>query len=225
MFSTAVTHLQIFGIGFSFGIAGPCFLFCTPILITYILGRRDRLGASLGAVVIFLFGRLAAYTLLGAIVGVSGGALRRVIESGAARYLNITSGIVSILLGVLVLLNREPASCGCNTSGVKAGSNIGSLFVLGFSVGISPCAPLVALLFEIALISKGAFDGAAFAFSFGAGTFLSGIIVIGALAGVLRGIAATVVRSRMGNNIFRIACALLLMAFGAGIIFKTMAFG
>jgi len=224
MFNTAITHLQIFGIGFSFGIVGPCFLFCTPILIAYILGRRERLGESLGAVVIFLFGRVTAYVVLGAIAGLSGGVLRGVIESGASHYLNILSGIVSILLGVFVLSKKEPSSCACNTAGVKAGS-FGSLFILGFGVGISPCAPLVALLLEIALISKGALDGAAFAFSFGIGTFLSGIIVVGALAGILRGLVARVVRSRVGNRIFRIVCALLLMVLGAGIIFKTLASG
>ena len=40
MLNSFITYLQIFGIGFSFGLIGPCFLTCTPVLLTYIAGRK-----------------------------------------------------------------------------------------------------------------------------------------------------------------------------------------
>ena len=62
---TLVTYLQIFGIGFSFGLAGPCFLTCTPVLITYIVGSKMGPTEVFKDIFTFLSGRLLAYILLG----------------------------------------------------------------------------------------------------------------------------------------------------------------
>ena len=217
MLNSLITHLQIFGIGLSFGIAGPCFLVCTPILITYILGRREAPASTAVDIVVFLSGRLFAYIVLGALAGASGAALRHFAESNAGFALRPLGGIISILLGLVVLVRKEGTACAR-----KAGHNkvydFGSLLALGFIIGISPCPPLIALLLEIALMSKSAFEGASYAFSFGLGTFLSGLIVIGALAGILKGIVGKLVRSKGISMFFRVACALLLILLGIGLL-------
>jgi len=219
MLNTIITHLQVFGIGFSFGIAGPCFLVCTPILITYILGRKEAWAETFIDVAVFLSGRLFAYIVLGAFAGFSGAAIRRLTESGFSSYVRPLGGTVSILLGLAVLFRREdPRSCACRT-GYKRVYGFGGLLALGFLIGISPCPPLLALLFEIALMSKSAIEGASYAFSFGLGTFLSGLIVIGALAGIFKGIIQKAVRSKGVNIFFRVSCALLLVLLGLGLIF------
>lgn len=219
MTDTLITHLQIFGIGFSFGIAGPCFLVCTPILITYILGRRETWGKTIIDILVFLFGRLFAYIILGAIAGASGAALRHFTESNYGLYVKPLGGIVSILLGLAVLFRKEGAKpCACDR-GYNKVYDFGSLLVLGFIIGASPCPPLLALLFEIALMSKSAMEGASYAISFGLGTFLSGLIVIGALAGLFRGVIQKAVRSRGMSVFFRVSCALLLILLGIGLIF------
>ena len=56
----ALTLLQLFGIGFAFGMAGPCLFSCTPILMAYIAGSNRRYKDALANIFIFLFGRLAA---------------------------------------------------------------------------------------------------------------------------------------------------------------------
>ena len=90
--------------------------------------------------------------------------------------------------------------------------------MLGFSVGITPCAPLLALLFEITLISKNAMEGMSYGLAFGLGTFLSGFIVVGILTGILASFPAHILKSKAGKLIFRIACALLLISLGASLI-------
>ena len=89
---------------------------------------------------------------------------------------------------------------------------------LGFVMGIAPCGPLTALLFEIVLISNNAFDGALYALSFGMGTFLSGMIVIGAISGILAWLPARFLKSGRSVLIFKIVCAVFLIIFGLGLI-------
>ena len=60
-----ITLLQIFGIGLTFGVVGPCFLLCSPVLVTYAAGSGRRWNEVLGDVSIFLLGRLSVYILLG----------------------------------------------------------------------------------------------------------------------------------------------------------------
>lgn len=217
MTDSLITHLQIFGIGFSFAIAGPCLLVCTPILITYIAGRQGKWPEALADIAIFLFGRLFAYVALGAIAGLSGFFLRRLVASGLALYFNLASGVISVLLGVFVLINKEAPSCASKKSHSKI-YDFGSILALGFVIGISPCAPLTALLFEIALISKSALEGASYAFSFALGTFIAGLIVIAGLAGILKGFARNMIHSKMAGNIFKISCAILLILLGLSLI-------
>jgi cytochrome c-type biogenesis protein len=224
MFNTALTYLQIFGIGFSFGIAGPCFLFCTPVLITYLLGRRERWQEALSDILVFLIGRLSAYVLLGALAGVSGAILRRFINPSAAVFISPLSGVVSIILGIFVLVYKEPVTCACASGSVRKVYGYGSLFTLGFILGVSPCAPLTALLLEIALMSKSVVEGAFYAFFFGLGTLLSGVLVVGALAGIIGGLAKKLVKSRTATNAFRIACAGFLILLGAWLIVTSALF-
>lgn len=217
MTDTLITHLQVFGIGFSFGVAGPCFLVCTPILITYIVGRQGKWMATVVDISLFLFGRLCAYIILGALAGLSGYYLRRLSGSDIVSYFNITSGVISILLGMFILLRKDTPVCAHK----RSNNNIyefGSVLALGFLIGISPCVPLTALLLEIALISNNALEGAAYAFSFGLGTFLSGIIVVGAIAGILKGSLQKMIHSSTANLIFKVLCSALLFIFGTRLI-------
>ena len=76
MIGTVITHLQIFGIGFSFGIAGPCLLLCTPVIVAYAAASHRNWIATLSNIFVFLSGRLFAYMVLGYLAGFSGTVLR-----------------------------------------------------------------------------------------------------------------------------------------------------
>jgi sulfite exporter TauE/SafE len=225
MWNTVITNLQIFAIGLSFGLAGPCLLFCTPVIVAFVAGRRSGLRKSLFDISIFLSGRFVAYVALGAVAGSSGAILRRMIEPGsAAFYMNQIAGLISIFLGALLVFRKHPEGCGSGKAAPEI-CGAGGLFAIGFLLGISPCAPLAALLLQIALMSRGALDGAAYAASFGLGTAVSGFILIGALAGILKGFADRFARSAKIAGVFRLVCAALLFILGSwlmvqGLIFK-----
>ena len=228
---TLITYLQIFGIGFSFGIAGPCLLACAPVLITYIAGSKKVWREVFKDIVVFLSGRLLAYMLLGTVAGLSGTILRKFISSGFSSYLQPLAGAVTILFAVIILtewghsfsshktLYENGCPHFCSTIRGKM-LNFGGVFVFGFLVGMSPCAPLLALLFDIALMSKGTVDGMIYAFFFGAGTFLSGLITVGVIAGLLTRIPAALVRSKTANIIFKVVCAVLLIVLGLGLMLR-----
>jgi len=221
--NTLITHLQVFGIGFSFGVAGPCFLVCTPILLTYIVGRQERWTEAVVDITLFLFGRLCAYVILGTLAGLSGYYLRRLSGSDIISYFNLASGALSIILGVFILFHKDIPECAHK----RPHNNIydfGSVLALGFLIGISPCVPLTALLLEIALISNNALEGASYAFSFGLGTFISGIIVVGVLAGILKGFAQKMIHSKTANLLFKALCSALLFVFGLKLIVGSLKF-
>ncbi len=229
MFNTLITHLQIFGIGFTFGIIGPCLLICTPAVITYIAGTKRRWHDVLTDTLIFLSGRMLAYIALGYLAGLSANFFAQFTNAGLTKFFRPLGGVFSIALGILVLLYKESGLDHCKAghiaatpacaSGAAAGlANFGGLLGLGFLMGVTPCAPLVALLFEIGLISHNGIEGALYAFSFGLGTFLSSLIVIGALAGLLAWLPAGVLKSKTGKRAFKIVCALFLILLGLSLI-------
>jgi hypothetical protein len=221
MIDTLLTHLQLFGIGFSFGIAGPCFLTCAPVIITYVVGNSPGRGGKLKKVVTFLAGRFSAYLLLGILAGLSSDILRSFLSSEASAFLKPAAGALSILLGVITMTSRPHVDqCGC---GIKKHERYGmaGLFAMGFTVGVSPCAPLLALLFDITLLAKGWAGGLFYSFSFGLGTFLSGLLMVGAITGVLAAAVGKTLRSNPVISIFRTACGLILIALGVGILMRS----
>ena len=214
----ALTLAQLFGIGFTFGLAGPCLFSCTPILMTYVVGNDRRYREALADIFIFHFGRFAAYILLGSLAGFSASLLRQFIDSKSASYLKPIAGALSITLAFFVLafkgLSRDAAGGRCRAKEYGAGP----LAALGFLIGLAPCAPLVTLLFQITLMSKNAFDGGVYALAFGLGTALSALIVVGSIAGIFTKFAVKFIASGRVNLIFRIICAALLVLFGAMLI-------
>ncbi|MCX5667836.1 MAG: sulfite exporter TauE/SafE family protein, partial [Candidatus Omnitrophica bacterium] len=107
MISTFVTYLQIFGIGFSFGLAGPCFLTCTPVLITYIAGSKRLWTEVYIDILTFLSGRLLAYILLGALAGLSGAVLKKFTGSSLSLYFQPLAGAVTILFAVILFMDKS----------------------------------------------------------------------------------------------------------------------
>ena len=223
MFDTPVTYFQLFGIGFGFGLSGPCLLVCAPVLITYVAGKQTAWKQALSDIFVFLTGRFLAYLALGYLAGLSGLILRQFCNLGIVPFIKALGGAVIIFLGIYVWLGREPLSwlhkCKANTI-----FSFSSLFVLGFIMGIFPCAPLLALLLEITLISKTALEGMFYALFFGLGTFISGFIVIGGLSGILIWLPMKMLKSKRSNLVFRIICALLLIWLGLELIFRLYPF-
>lgn len=219
MFDTAFTYLQLFGIGFGFGFAGPCLLVCTPVLTAYAAGRQATWKQALSDISVFFWGRFLAYLILGYLAGLSGIILRRFCNLDLIPFVKALGGVLIILLGIYVWLGKEPFpwSGQCKADTIFSGS---SLFMLGFIMGVFPCAPLLALLLEITLVSKTALAGVFYALFFALGTSISGFMVIGGLSGILTWLPAKILKSKRSNLIFRIICALFLIGLGVNLIFR-----
>ena len=211
--SMPISLLQVFSVGLGLGFTGPCIIYCAPAILAFISGIKQDYKRSLVDILVFFCGRLAAYVLLGCLAGISAMLLRGFINPNLKAYLNPLAGAISIGLAIVVLLNKDKPENKCQEASHKAGV-FGGLFAFGFIIGVSPCAPLAALLFEIALISENALQGALYGFFFGLGTFVAGFIVIAGLAGVLTRVPGKLLKSPAAKAVFKYICVLLLIFFG-----------
>ena len=206
-----IALLQIFAVGFGMGLIGPCLFYCLPVILAFTAGAGKEYKKSLSDILIFFSGRLLAYVLLGFLAGLSGLVLRCFIESRFGIYLEPSAGIISIILGVYILLIKENEES-CRHPGRIYG--IAGIFGLGFIIGLSPCVPLITLLFEIVLISKTGLEGALYGLFFGMGTFLSGFIIAAGLSGLLNIIPQRFLKSERSKFVFKAICSVILVLFG-----------
>ncbi len=207
-----IAFLQVFAIGFSMGLMGPCFFYCLPIILTLTAASGNEYKKKLSDILTFFLGRFLAYVLLGFLAGLSGLALRHFIDSKFAVYLKPLAGVISIILGIYILSAEKESREHCRCSGGICG--VSGIFGLGFIIGLSPCIPLTALLFEIVLISKSGPEGALYGLFFGAGTFLSGFIAMAGLSGLLNIIPQRFLKSERSRFVFKVLCCLMLILFG-----------
>ena len=136
--------------------------------------ERERLAEGLKAALSFSLFRLFAYTLLGLVAGISGEYMISLLgRTDFSFYFWILGGFFVSLLGVFMLLGRETdvAPCRFLMRHTLEGS-FKSMGLLGFIVGITPCAPLLGILTYIAFSAETPMVGA----------FLCSLLRIGASA-------------------------------------------
>ncbi len=222
MVNTSITYIQLFGIGFSLGLAGPCLFTCVPLVMSFIAGKRAPFFEGIRDIIIFLLGRFLAYLVLGYAAGISGRYLR-VIASGVFEpFLRIIGGLVIISMGVYVGLGKNFLERKCPSLSKFTGA--GGLFILGVFIGLSPCPPLAALLIELAMVSNSGLDALSYTFFFGLGTLVSGLLTLGLLGGFFSWFPQKIFNSDKSKLVFRMACSLLLIFLGLNLIlifFKT----
>ena len=158
-------------LGVMYGI-GPCTISCAPLVVPLIMSTaKDRKQGVIYSL-IFGMGRIFSYVVLGILAGLLGYALTGIVS-------RVALGIFLVILGI-VLFFKVQERCILKS---KMKINSPSLsFVAGAIYGMTPCAPLVALL-GLAVISGSALVGGMMAFVFGVGTLISPIIVLGFFSG------------------------------------------
>ena len=119
--------------------------------------------------------------------------------------------------GVLVMLGKEPRFHLCRAlSQHTVNDSTKSMALLGFIVGVAPCAPLLGILTYIAFSVQDSLLGAAYAFCFGVGTaIITPIVLLGVLSSV---VPRLLFKNPKILDIFRRSCGLLLVFFGARLI-------
>ena len=186
-------YLGSFAIGLGYGL-GVCTASCLPYLTSYVAGIGAGFKKGIKITLIFNSGRILAYALIGALIGVFSGLISLVAPGAISPfqvYSSLIFGAVTIAIGASILLKaRKP--CGCNVQGAnmashktgRFGIDFGA-FTLGLSRGLIICPPLISLLLLYALPFSSPLGSMTLAVLFGLGTTISPMLVLGGVTGWL----------------------------------------
>jgi thiol:disulfide interchange protein DsbD len=189
-------YLGAFAGGLLYGLV-VCTASCLPYIASYIAGIGAGFRKGIAVTVIFSSGRIAAYALIGAIVGLFSGLFRLFVSETAISpfqvYSSFAFGFVTIIIGISVLFKLRSPKCECTLQNSKSlmatgkkgrfGFDFGA-FSLGLSRGLILCPPLIALLIY-SLPFASPLGGVGLAVLFGLGTALSPILFLGGVTGWL----------------------------------------
>ena len=161
--------LGVWLLGVSLGLTA-CTATCLPFMATWVLGRGGTPRQVWRDTSWFVFGRIIAYALLGAFAAGAGNWLAQAIRGGTG---NFVIGAASIAAGIWLLLSSKThASCRAarNADGTPP-------MMLGFSLSLTPCAPLASLLAVCA--AEGSIKlGMAHGMVFGLGAALTPMLIL-----------------------------------------------
>jgi thiol:disulfide interchange protein DsbD len=188
-------YVGAFAVGLLYGTVF-CTSTCLPYIASYIAGVGADFRKGVIATFIYNVGRVAAYALIGGVVGIFSGVFRGVVSdapfSAVQQYSSYGFGIVTIIIGVSILLKSRAASHCCSP---ECNKNVGPkkkfarfdvrAFSLGFSRGLIVCPYLVAILLLYAIPFASPIDSLLVAVLFGLGTALSPMLLLGGVTGWL----------------------------------------
>lgn len=89
------------------------------------------------------------------------------------------------------------------------------MVIIGLSMGLLPCAPLLATFSYIGLISKSWLQSLYYSLAFGIGTFFSPLILLAVFTGLLPRLLG---RSALFGRIFAFLCGLIMVFLGVNLI-------
>lgn len=170
------TLFTVWLLGASLGLTA-CTATCLPFMGTWVLGRGGSQIQALRDTALFVCGRILAYTILGALAAAAGTWLAQTMRGGSG---NLAIGMASVVAG-LWLMRSESSHKPCG-----AARNAGNTppILLGFSLSLTPCAPLASLLAVCAAagsIQLGIANGVAF----GLGAALTPLLILVPLISLL----------------------------------------
>ncbi len=169
LLSQSTSLFAVWLLGVSLGLTA-CTATCLPFMGTWVLGRGGTQMQALRDTLLFVSGRILAYTLLGAVAAAAGTWLAQVMRGGSG---NFVIGAASISAGIWLLQSsRLHAPCG-----VAGSKDVSPPFVLGFSLSLTPCAPLASLLAVCAAAGSVQW-GMASGVAFGLGAALTPLLIL-----------------------------------------------
>lgn len=171
-----------------------CTSACLPYITSYIAGIGAGFRKGVAVTLIYNLGRIAAYALIGGLIGVFSGLFRFFVPESMISpfqiYSSLAFGIVSIVIGISILLKNKSSSSSCkqdNKSLTIQGKSYRfdyKAFSLGLSRGLVVCPPLIALLiYSIPFANP--IGSLGIAVLFGLGTALSPLLLLGGVTGWL----------------------------------------
>jgi sulfite exporter TauE/SafE len=171
--------------GLLFG-SGPCIASCGPILVSYIVGTKKSIFKGLVVYILFSLSRISVYLVLSVLIFFLGNFLLERFLRNFSKYILALGGAFIILVGVLLAGSRRlefrPWQF-LEKNIIRRDKK--SMLALGLVTGLLPCAPLLAILSYVGLVSKSWLESLFYSFSFGLGTFISPLVLLVILAGLI----------------------------------------
>jgi thiol:disulfide interchange protein DsbD len=205
---TGSLYLGVLAMGFFYGLT-LCSFACLPLIAPYVFATQQGFRKGFDATAIFIFARVAGYTLLGALAGLAG---KLVLEHVGLQKPMIFAGLLVLAIGIAVAFRRRK-TCGKSLHVPRSSRH---MTILGFATSLMPCPPLYAIMIYAAT-TQSMVTGALLAFLFGFGTLASPLYYLGGATGWLS--------SRIGqetaykyNALLRTLSALVIMMFGVKLI-------
>lgn len=187
-------YLGAFTIGVFYGLV-VCTASCLPYITGYIAGIGAGFRKGIKVTLIFNAGRILAYALIGALIGLFTGLISLVAPEAISPfqvYASLVFGAVTVAIGASILLKaRKPHGCDVQAGNMVATGKIGRFgfdfgaFSLGLTRGLIICPPLITLLVVYALPFSNPVGSMTLAVLFGLGTTVSPILVLGGVTGWL----------------------------------------
>ncbi|KIL99437.1 hypothetical protein CCC_04208 [Paramagnetospirillum magnetotacticum MS-1] len=193
--------------GLVFGM-GPCLLSCLPYLGPVFLGSDEGVARSWRIMLPLSLGRLGSYGGLGIASGLVGHLAEDMIGIAAIRFL---VGSAALLMGVALLAGERKGHRLCSLAAET--TRPAGLVLMGLGLGMTPCAPLGAVLVSAAASSDPVWGGV-LGLCFGLGAITVPAIAYG-IGGAFIGAQLRNALGRWRTGIERTSAALLI---GSGLL-------
>lgn len=195
---------------------GPCLAFWGPLLLPYVAAMKRTWLEGLKISLMFSIGRLFALALLGGLASEAFQTLNRFFPPHRSGYLHLTIAIFIIFIGFLIVIGRGFKAPFYQVLRRRVLVGTEYLLVLGFLIGVSPCAPLIAILTYIAYTATNVLQGIIYALCFGMGTVFP-VITLGTLTGLF---SEKVFKSVAHIRALRILCGIIIILFGIHLFYS-----
>ena len=195
---------------------GPCLIHTAPLLLPYIGVTKRSWHGGLKLALEFSIGRFMAFVILGGLATVAFRLINQLFPPHKSGWLYLIIALFMLGMGILIILGKKLKIRIKNEIFEKGTQN---MFIIGFIMGVAPCAPYIAILTYIAAEAEGAiFAGILYAAIFAIGTAVAPA-VLGALMGIISG---KLVRSEKLFKIFQVICGTILILFGLNLIYSVL---
>ncbi len=213
------TAFGIFLLGLFLG-SGPCLASCGPLLVSYVAGTGKSPRAGVLSYFLFSWTKILAYLILCLAIFFSGRLAIEMAWVNFSKYIFILGGLFIIALGIFIALgSRLEFQPWWKLRAKFIKNDRKSMLILGLITGLLPCAPLLAALSYIGLISASWPAALLYGLSFGIGTLFSPLMALTIFAGVIPGFFLRT--NNLYRRIFNLICGLIIILLGLRLFWRV----
>ncbi|MDD4939999.1 MAG: sulfite exporter TauE/SafE family protein [Candidatus Omnitrophica bacterium] len=210
---------SLFITGLFFG-SGPCAASCGPFLITYAAGMKKGPKAAIGVYLLFSLARIFIYACLGVAVFLLSKFAVEGFLGSAHKYVLAAGGAFIAATGALMALGKTLDFKFCRFLRESIlDRDKKTVIAAGVVIGLLPCAPLLSVLSYLGMISQNWFSSLVYSVCFGIGTFISPLILLVVLAGLIPRWLEN--KSTVYYRAFKRACGCIIVLLGVHLISRA----